>query len=315
MAATRLPVVQAGCLAAATPEPTWLYKGLWMEQGVGLIGGNPKSCKSWLALEMAVSLATGTDCLGRYGTEGPGTVLIYMAEDGQAMVRQRLDSIADHHGADLDSLPLYVITADTVRLDQQDDRQRLEATVAHFRPALLLLDPLVRLHNLDENRAGDVSYLLAFLRKLQRRYQTAVIVVHHSRKNGSATQPGQALRGSSDLHAFGDSNLYLRSVNKRLVMTFEHRAAEALEPVELRLVTDGPVHLEVVTTRCKTDDVDRAIVELIRQRGPISRDELRTSLAVRNSRVSAALKRLGDAGQITYRDGRYRFSLPDSPSP
>jgi len=76
------------------------------------------------------------------------------------------------------------------------------------RPKLLVLDPFVRLHRIDENLSGEVAPLLAYLRELQRRFHVAV--VHHARKGGAKLRAGQALRGSSEFHAWGDSNLYLR---------------------------------------------------------------------------------------------------------
>ena len=77
-----------------------------------------------------------------------------------------------------------------------------------IRPALLLLDSLVRLHSLDENSASDISSLLAFLRAINRRYHLALILVHHMAKRSSRNL-GQSLRGSSDLHAWTDSACYL----------------------------------------------------------------------------------------------------------
>jgi hypothetical protein len=56
------------------------------------------------------------------------------------------------------------------------------------------------LFTLSENR---------YLRELQRRHDVAVLVVHHAKKGGGV-RAGQALRGSSEFHAWGDSNLYLR---------------------------------------------------------------------------------------------------------
>ena len=75
-------------------------------------------------------------------------------------------------------------------------------------------------------------------RELQRRFAAAVVLVHHARKS-RATRAGQALRGSSELHAWGDSNLYLRRRDGQIVMSAEHRAAPGLNDVEIELADDG----------------------------------------------------------------------------
>ena len=94
----------------------------------------------------------------------------------------------------------------------------------------------MRLHRIDENVSGDVAPLLAFLRELQRRHAVAVAVVHHARKGAGAIRAGQALRGSSEFHAWGDSNLYLRrDTDDRIVLTVEHRAAAAITGITLEL--------------------------------------------------------------------------------
>jgi hypothetical protein len=54
---------------------------------------------------------------------------------------------------------VQVITAPTVRLDLDADRRNLAETVARLR--LLILDPFVRLHRIDENASGEVAPLLA----------------------------------------------------------------------------------------------------------------------------------------------------------
>ncbi len=91
-----------------------------------------------------------------------------------------------------------MITAPTVRLDVERDRDALTETVAKLRPRLLVLDPFVRLHRIDENLSGEVAPLLAYLRELQHRYHVAVVLVHHARKGGARMRAGQALRGSSE---------------------------------------------------------------------------------------------------------------------
>ncbi len=53
-----LPVEIAHRLSVQTAEKSWLIDGLWLDQAVGIIGGEPKCCKSFLALDMAVAVAT-----------------------------------------------------------------------------------------------------------------------------------------------------------------------------------------------------------------------------------------------------------------
>jgi hypothetical protein len=85
-----LPVVRASDIEFATHKPSWLIDQLWTHQAVGVIGGSPKSGKTWLALEMAVSVASGNPCLGRFEVLSPGRVLIHAAEDSAVAVRSRI---------------------------------------------------------------------------------------------------------------------------------------------------------------------------------------------------------------------------------
>ena len=78
-------------------------------------------------------------------------------------------------GLSLRDLDIQVITAPTLRLDLAADRVALQEAVARLQPKLLILDPFVRLHRIDENASGEVAPLLAYLRELQRRYALAVL--------------------------------------------------------------------------------------------------------------------------------------------
>ena len=247
-----LPVELAHRLAARPDERRWLVEGLWADEAVGIVGGEPKCCKSFLALDLAVAVASGAPCLRQYPVVQPGRVLLYAAEDALHLVRRRLEGICRAAGVDLANLDVHVITAPTLRLDHAGDRDRLAATVAALRPRLLVLDPFVRLHRIDENVSGEVAPLLAYLRELQRRYQVGVVVVHHARKGAARVRAGQALRGSSEFHAWGDSNLYLRRVGEQLTLTVEHRAAASITGITLALAGDGDGLALCVTAR-RTD--------------------------------------------------------------
>ena len=230
-----LPIQRASQLAASGPQTQWLVEELWSEQAVGILGGEPKCCKSFLALDVAVSVASGAACLRQFPVRRSGPVLLFPAEDSLAVVRQRLEGIAAVAQVPFASLAVQVITAPSLRLDTPKDQLRLADTVREHRPVLLILDPLIRLHRVDENDATQIGALLSYLRELQRQFQLAVLLVHHSRKDSQSSRPGQALRGSSELHGWGDSNLYLRRKGSQLTLSTEHRAAPSRDHIQRRL--------------------------------------------------------------------------------
>jgi RecA-family ATPase len=305
---SQLPVQPAWRLADCPEQQRWLVDGLWSEEAVGIIGGEPKCCKSFLALDLAVAVAAGVPCLRRFAITRPGRVLLYPAEDALHVVRRRLEGICAAAGVSLAELDVQVITAPSLRLDLKADRARLDETVARLKPRMLVLDPFVRLHRIDENVSGDVAPLLAFLRDLQRRHAIAVAVVHHARKGAGAIRAGQALRGSSEFHAWGDSNLYLRrDGDDRIVLTVEHRAAAAMPDMTLELTqrndalalepVSRPVHQprRNIEPTSVDDRITAALAECVQPR-PFSK--LRASCRVRTTTLYDRLAAMIAAGLV-----------------
>jgi AAA domain-containing protein len=308
-----LRVVAASEVQSDPTRLGWLVEDLWSREGVGVIGGAPKCCKTWLGLDLAVSVAGGTPCLGRFDVPEPGPVLFYGAEDPPAQLRERIRSIASARGQDIAAIDIGLILSHTLRLDTERDRDRLTVTIERYRPRLLILDPLVRLHRIDENSAGEMSVLLGELRTLQRRYALAIILVHHLRKNGG--HDGQALRGSGDLHAWGDSNLFVRRRDGRLQLTVEHRAAQAPSPKLLELILEPSPHLCVVDsdqgppTDETTPHLEERILEALRlAQRPMQREALRESLRARNATLGEALAQLQKAGHIQRAHGGFALN-------
>jgi hypothetical protein len=300
-----LPVVRVGEIKSQENPQRWLVDGLWGASSVGVIGGAPKCAKTWLGLDMALSVATGTACLGKYTVPEPGPVLIYLAEDALLVVRERVAGMARHRGLDLAGVEVHVITAPVLRLDRGPDRARLWEAIKRLRPRLLILDPLVRLHGIDENNAGEVAELLAYFRSLQRQLDLSVLLVHHTRKNAAGgAAAGQGLRGSGDIHAFGDSNLYLRRTREHLVLSSEHRAAPASAPVYLELVATNAetTHLEVIAEledgNRKQRSLNERVLDLLAGGAVRTRANLRASLGVKNERLGESLESLERAGHV-----------------
>jgi hypothetical protein len=312
-----LPCQLAHALALDPKKERWLVEGFWSERAVGIVGGEPKCCKSFLALDLAVSVASGTPFLRRFPVHGQGRVLLFCAEDSPHVVRARLQGIALAAGVDFAALEVFVITSPSLRLDLKDDRERLQRTVESLRPRLLVLDPFVRLHRIDENVAAEVAPLLESLRTLERRFEVAIALVHHARKGAGGARGGQTLRGSSELHAWGDSNLYLRKKERGLFLGVEHRAAASPEnelALELRQCGNA-LALHVVDQLPKVQDdasspSDRLLEALAAARQPLGVRELRAACHLRTATVTEALSALTDRGAVLRTPDGYR--LPSS---
>ena len=175
--------------------------------------------------------------------------------------------------------------------------------VAHYRATA------DSLHRIDENAAAEVAPVLAYLRDLERHFHTAVLLVHHARKGAAHARAGQALRGSSELHAWGDSNLYLRRRGDTLCLAIEHRAAPSRDGlvVELRaqgdalalhLVADGLSGERVLTPPAPAlgERIEHALGEAAT---PLTRRALRRVCRLRASTLGPVLARLLADGRVT----------------
>jgi len=305
-----LPVKRAFDLADSTDEPKWLIEGLWADQAVGILGGEPKSCKTFLALDMAVSVASGAACMGRFQPLRKAPVLMFPAEDALCVIRQRLEGICAAANTRLDALPIYVITSTQLLLDLHQDQKLLRQTVAEIKPALLILDPFIRLHRGDENASKEVAPILGYLRRLQRELHVSVLLVHHVRKGSATKRPGQALRGSSDLHGWGDSNLYLRRTSTHLLLSAEHRAAPCRDNIPIELCLNGSALALTVKAEGEQPEtiagptahadprhrVIKAMAELDR---PVSLKQLRNLCRIRTATLCETLANLKDLGTVS----------------
>jgi hypothetical protein len=281
---------------------------------VGIVGGEPKCCKSFLALDMAVAVASGSPCLRHFSVSHPGRVLLFAAEDALHVVRQRLDGICRAAGTSLGDIDVQVITAPSVRLDLEQDRKALTETVDELQPRLLILDPFVRLHRVDENVSGEVAPLLAFLRDLQRRFHLAVVLVHHARKGAGKERAGQALRGSSEFHAWGDSNLYLRRREEQLLLAVEHRAAPSRSGISLELraqdealalaLSDAPAVPQIAEAQALDEQIQAALEGAS---GPLTVADLRRICRVRTSTLCDALTELTASGRLRKAERGYQL--------
>jgi RecA-family ATPase len=182
--------------------------GLLPPQGILFVGGEPKVGKSLLVANLALSLAAGADRIG-FPIPAPRRVLICQFElpvqqfvSRLALMRRVLGAAADQN--------LLVDTRATGHL--LSAAQGLNHFVCAARAAaaeIIVLDPLYSTHDQDENDTRAMAALCQSLLRLRDASRAALVVVHHVRKSIGRHEIGSAFRGSSALHAVGDSYLLL----------------------------------------------------------------------------------------------------------
>jgi len=301
----------------------WLVEGFLTNSSITVLAATPKAGKTWVALALAVAIASGTPAMGCFDVRSPGPVLLFHAEDDSRAVRERIESIALGAGLRFEDLPIHLIRAERLKLDDPDDRLSLEELLQELRPRFLVLDPLVRLHAGAESYVGHMSELFGYLRSLQRRFDVAVFLTHHVSKNlpKSVTQPGQAMRGSGDIHAFYDHGATLqRQTDGTVLLTIEHRGAPAPDPMAFRIVSrpSGATTFQVVdldaeegapderaapravasSSRKDASIHDQVLALLRRAPGPLSQVTIRKTLQVRNETLTSTLRDLEAKGTI-----------------
>jgi len=254
-------------------EPRWLVENLWTAGSHGIIAGEPKTNKTTVAIALAIAVASGEPFLGRFdvGTQGP--VLMIQEENAPWMMQDRMRKIANYMGllgkdeahlseagagalgkvsVDLDfpkDLPLKVLNNFGFDLTLEEHREMLEAEVNEFRPILVILDPLYLILGGDENSTAALRPFLKWLLQLRYRYNTAVALIHHFRKQNlqhGIVRPGQRILGSATLHGWVDSALYLESRDElrkgwvKVNMAREFRSMAPQGSIDLALAMGPP---------------------------------------------------------------------------
>jgi len=216
--------VDAEAMLAIDYGPTpWLVDGLCTEQAVMVIGGEPKTAKTWAALEIAIAVATDTPAFGEFKVRNDDKrgAFLFLCEDGPRSVQRRVRSMITGRGPVLSGWGqrLKIKALGSMVIDNIDALARYVATVraSGVVPAVVAFDPLRDLHQNNEDSSTEMVMVYKSLRALRTVLQCAVIFVHHSGKvtaDSDKRRGGQRLRGSSALHGAVDAGLYLTSPTK-----------------------------------------------------------------------------------------------------
>jgi hypothetical protein len=213
-------------LSVESRDPQWMIQDIWADKSHGIIAGEPKTRKSYVAIDIALAVATGAPCLGEFSVKQSKPVLMIQEEISDAEMRKRLRYIAESknlggkveispNGISVnlpDPIPLYLRNRKQFDLSSSDCLDALTREITEHDIGLVILDPLqMMLGGIDENRASEVRPILQNLLKLKEATGCGIMIVHHYAK-ASINNPrlgGQRMLGSQAFHGWVESALYL----------------------------------------------------------------------------------------------------------
>jgi len=303
------PSVAPACLV----EP-----GLLPPQGILFVGGEPKVGKSLLVANLALSLAAGADRIG-FPIPAPRRVLICQFELPVQQFVSRLAIMRRALGAAADQNLLVDTRAMGHLLSAAQGLTHFVCAARAAAAEIIVLDPLYSTHDQDENDTRAMAALCQSLLRLRDASRAALVVVHHVRKSIGRYEIGSAFRGSSALHAVGDSYLLLTRPSPQvptLELRFQFRYAAAqparllqLDPRTLWFSSAGSPPAPVAPRR-KVDKTD--ITQVLADMGDQARynqlrDQIMTATECSKRTAQLAITQACRQGWIVQSNGQYRL--------
>jgi hypothetical protein len=185
------------------PDLAWLVEALLPASSLAAMFGAPGSGKTFVALDLAMQIATGQAFLEHATLRGG---VLYLAAEGSAGLRRRVRAWKAAHNRAGERLGLQLITEAPNLLMAADVEHILRAAAARPGDAgppaplrLIVIDTLARsMPGGDENSTEDMSTVIEHADRLRRASGATVLLVHHARKDNDVERGSTALRGGVD---------------------------------------------------------------------------------------------------------------------
>lgn len=277
-------------VAQRLPKPRWLVESIWSDTAHGILAGEPKTYKSVISTDLAVSVASGSRFLNHFPVPKKGPVILIQEENEPGEVQDRLRRIAHakaltgkvHVAGDTlelepsRSLPIQLLNNEGFDLTEDDDMEWLEAQVKALRPVLVVLDPLyLMMPGVDENSAREVTPVLRRLLSLKQSYGVGILIIHHYHKQ-NAQSPRQGMARMSGTGVFGrwfESALYVEATpdpyTVRLVPDHRGHAPQGVVHATFDLGAEDDLTYDVDIMRPREDRVGlHAKLDALMERDP-----------------------------------------------
>lgn len=241
------------------PPPTWLIENILPTGALVGLYGPPASTKSFIAMDLALCVSTGTPWHGHAVKRG---FVMYVAAEGGPGIGKRIRAWLTHHQKQSRDLGIGWLIEPIMLHGESNDltvvKRRLDDDI-NAMPDLIVIDTLARCFAGDENQQEDMGAFIAGVDSLRHEYDATVIAVHHTRLDGERERGNTAFRGAAD------TMISVKRTKGHIEMSCDkQKDAEHFPPVGFRLKPD----LEhdsciMVCTDNQTDQKSQQILQII----------------------------------------------------
>lgn len=307
--------------------PDWMVSGIWSEKAHGLLAGDAKSYKSTIALDLAISVATGTKFLNEFDVQRTGPVLFVQEENDESHLNWIHNQILASRGMamgghvengrlslNLDSPPIFFLHNTGFLLTEEDHLDQLAADIELLKPKLVVLDPFYRMApGVDENSAKDVGAVLGPLLDLKQETGVGMLLIHHWNKPSSQNpqSPRHRISGSGVFGRWFESAIYIDPAPTACTVNLltEHRKVAPQEGMLVEFAIDLPgepgYNVHVHTAREEAADTYEEIRDLLTQAGAAGMfvPDLASQLKVNEKTLRHRLSGMDDIEWVTRKRG------------
>jgi hypothetical protein len=207
----------------AMPPPVYLVDQVIPRGDYGVISADSKAGKTFIMMDLALSVAAGMQWVDQFDVSEPGPVLIFVGEGGKRKIVRRVRAIARHKGIpdhQLLGLPIDISERAPKLLDEAV-LEELRHKVAELRPILVIIDPLY-LAASGANTASlvDMGSLLEKAQHIAQRVGASLVISHHTKKAAADTKNEEAphLRTSGvGINEWGRFLIAIQVLTKKVV--------------------------------------------------------------------------------------------------
>ena len=194
--------------------------------GLFILAGAPKVGKSWLALDMALSIAKGETLLGRETKRG--TALYLCLEDSYTRIQNRLFELTSEPSDNLH----FAIMAGTLGGVLENQIENFKSQ--HDDLKIIIIDTLQKIRSEDEASYATDYKELSVLKSLADKLQIAILLVHHTRKCRD-NDPFNMISGTTGISGCVDGSMVMVEKQRGSGEAFLHCVGRDIENLELHL--------------------------------------------------------------------------------